>query len=61
MNGGVIMSVEKAKEFLRYIHKNPEIIEKMKGFTHEDIRAAAEELKKEGITIPENTSPFYPI
>ena len=55
------MSVEKAKEFLRYIHKNPEVIEKMKGFTHEDIRAAAEELKKEGITIPENTSPFYPI
>jgi hypothetical protein len=42
------MSVEKAKELLQFLIKNPDITEKMKGFTHEELKEAAEELKKEG-------------
>lgn len=42
------MSVEKAKELLLFLNKNPELTEKMKGFTFEELKEAAEELKKEG-------------
>lgn len=42
------MSKEKAKEFLKHLKDNPELIEKMKGFTKEHLKEAAKELKDSG-------------
>ncbi len=42
------MSKAKAKEFLTYLIEHPEAIEKMKGFTHEELKDAALDLKGEG-------------
>jgi len=42
------MSKEKAKEFLEHLKNNPELMEKMKGFTGEEFKEAVEELKTEG-------------
>lgn len=41
------MSKENAKEFIKYLLDNPEVADKMKGFTHLDLKDAAEELKDE--------------
>lgn len=42
------MAKERAKEFLEHLLTNPKTVEQMKGFTVDDMRSAAEELKKEG-------------
>ena len=42
------MAKEKAKEFLEYMQNNPDVIEKMKGFTLEELNEAHEEMKNEG-------------
>jgi hypothetical protein len=41
------MSVEKAKEFIEAVMADEKLKEKMEGFNFEDMKAAAEELKKE--------------
>jgi len=42
------MSVDKAKDFLTYLMDNPDVAEKMKGFTHGELKQAAEMLKDSG-------------
>jgi hypothetical protein len=42
------MSKEKAKEFVEHLKKNPELVEKMKGFTQEDLKDAIDEMKTDG-------------
>ncbi|OPX45165.1 hypothetical protein CLHUN_10520 [Ruminiclostridium hungatei] len=39
------MSLQNAREFLDYVGKNPELAEKFKGFTLEELRQALEEVK----------------
>ena len=53
------MSKEKAKEFIKYLIDNPEVTEKMKGFTQEDLKDAAEELKGEG-KVPDIIESHFP-
>lgn len=53
------MSKEKAKEFIKYLIDNPEVAEKMKGFTQEHLKDAAEELKNEG-KVPDDIEPHFP-
>ncbi|UCH93038.1 MAG: hypothetical protein JSV88_22480 [Candidatus Aminicenantes bacterium] len=53
--------VEKAKEFLTFLTKNKKVAEKMKGWTLEDLRQAADELKADGIEPDPNFNPHYPI
>jgi hypothetical protein len=48
------MAKEKAKEFLEHVMKNPELKEKMKGFTLQDLRDAHEDLLNEGAIEEEN-------
>ena len=45
--GGVNMSKEKAKDFLKYLKDNPDVADKMKGFTLEEFKEAADEYKAE--------------
>jgi len=47
------MAKDKAKEFLNHVMENPELKEKMKGFTLQDLRDAHEDLLKDG-TIEED-------
>lgn len=49
------MSVDNAKEFIRYLIKNPGVVEKMKGFTQEELKTAHESLVKEGELDKEGT------
>ena len=42
------MAKEKARGYLEHVMKNPELIEKMKGFTQEELKEAFEDLKKDG-------------
>jgi hypothetical protein len=42
------MSKQKAREFLEYLQKNPELLDKMKGFTMDELKEAGEELRNEG-------------
>jgi len=40
------MSKQKAKEFLEYLTDNPEVAEKMSGFTLDELKEAVEDLIK---------------
>lgn len=42
------MSQEKAKEFLDFLMKNPDLVDKMKGFTQEEFKEVVEELRNDG-------------
>lgn len=42
------MSKEKAKEFLKHLKDNPELIDKMKGFSKGHLKEAAKEMKDSG-------------
>ena len=42
------MSKQKAKEFLEYLTDNPEVAEKMSGFTLDELKEAVDELIKKG-------------
>lgn len=53
------MSVRNAKKFIEYLEENPEVMEKMKDFTMEELKQAAEEKKKEeGNTLPQSHFPI---
>jgi hypothetical protein len=56
------MSKDKAKAFLEHLMENPELTEKMKGFTQEELKDALAELQKEGkIKEDENLIPHYTV
>lgn len=58
------MSSQNAREFLDYVGKNPELAEKLKGFTIDELRQAVEELKLStaGDAIKSNNAmPILPI
>ena len=42
------MAKEKAHSFLEHLMKNPDLLEKMKGFSVEELKEAAQEKKKSG-------------
>jgi len=42
------MAKEKAKEFLEHLVDNPDLVEKMKGFTKQELNDAMLDLKKSG-------------
>jgi len=46
------MSIDKAKEFLKFLQENPDVAERMQGFTLEELQEAAKTLKSEGQQIP---------
>jgi len=46
--GGLKMAVEKAKGFLKELAKNSELRKKFSGFTLEELKVAAKELKESG-------------
>ncbi|NIM10493.1 MAG: hypothetical protein GTO45_00745 [Candidatus Aminicenantes bacterium] len=54
------MAKEKAKEFIKFLKDNPEVVEKMKGFTPDELKDAAEDLKKEGEDLSE-VEPHFPV
>jgi molybdopterin-biosynthesis enzyme MoeA-like protein len=47
------MAKEKAKAFLEHLMQNPELMDKMKGFSQDELKEALEDLQKEG-KVPEN-------
>lgn len=49
------MAIDKARKFLENLLDNPQMVEQMKGFTVDDMKMAAEELKKEGKINDKNT------
>jgi hypothetical protein len=53
------MSKEKAKEFIKYLRDNQHVTEKMKGFTLDELKEAADDLKKDG-TITDEDMAHYP-
>ncbi|MGD2091094.1 MAG: hypothetical protein PVH61_33270 [Candidatus Aminicenantes bacterium] len=42
------MSKKKAEEFVDYLAKHPDLVEKMKGFTHEEFKDALTKKIKSG-------------
>ena len=54
------MSKEKARAFLEYLLEHTELAERMKGFTQEHLRMAAEDLTKEGKIQPQEFERNHP-
>ncbi|MDP4178194.1 MAG: Nif11-like leader peptide family natural product precursor [Bacillota bacterium] len=56
------MSVESAKDFLKYVENNPEIAEKLKNFTIDELKQAVNELKLSSVAENLNSArPILPI
>ncbi|MDP4147521.1 MAG: Nif11-like leader peptide family natural product precursor [Bacillota bacterium] len=56
------MSVENAKDFLDYVGNNPELAEKLKGFTIDELKQAVNESKVSDLEQSVNCAmPILPI
>lgn len=58
------MSLQNAREFLDYVSNNPQLAEKFRGFTLEELRQAVEEVKLSAdtdIKKPNFAMPILPI